>query len=145
KLDKPSSIKLFVGGIRVRPEPPFEYNHVFCMEGVFDHYNDPALLIRNGVKQEISLLSEVDSCHVEKFGPLEAFHTSGRTSTLPISYPELQTLEYKTIRYPGHAEKFKLLIDLNLTRKDYEVDINGNTINPRQVLLKVLDPIVELG
>ncbi|HLQ71092.1 MAG TPA: saccharopine dehydrogenase C-terminal domain-containing protein [Bacillota bacterium] len=145
KLDNADSIKLYVGGIPVRPEPPFEYNHVFSMEGVFDHYTDPALIIRDGVKQEITSLTEVERVHFEKFGPMEAFHTSGGTSTLSISYPYLNTLEYKTVRYPGHAEKFKLLVDLNLTRKDYEVDMNGEKVNPREVLLKVLDPIVELG
>ncbi|WP_174615921.1 saccharopine dehydrogenase family protein [Virgibacillus ihumii] len=144
KLDILEEIKLYVGGIPVRPEPPFEYNHVFSMEGVFDHYTDPALIIRDGIKQEITSLSEVERVHFEKFGPLEAFHTSGGTSTLSISYPQLKTLEYKTIRYPGHAEKFKLLVDLNLTRMDYEVDVNGQKVNPREVLLKVLDPIVDL-
>lgn len=145
KLDKLESIKLYVGGIPVRPEAPLEYNHVFSMEGVFDHYTDPSLIIRDGVKQEIPSLSEVERVYFEKFGPLEAFHTSGGTSTLSISYPHLQTLEYKTIRYPGHAEKFKLLVDLNLTRTDYQVDINGQQVSPRDVFLKVLDPIVELG
>ncbi|HLR40937.1 MAG TPA: saccharopine dehydrogenase C-terminal domain-containing protein [Virgibacillus sp.] len=145
KLDKANSIKLYVGGIPVRPGPPLEYNHVFSMEGVFDHYTDPSLIIRDGNKQEIASLSEVETVHFEKFGPLEAFHTSGGTSTLSTSYPELNTLEYKTIRYPGHAEKFQLLVDLNLTRMDYEVDVKGKKINPREVLLKVLDPIVELG
>ncbi|MEW9677144.1 saccharopine dehydrogenase C-terminal domain-containing protein [Lentibacillus sp. L22] len=145
KLDKLEAIKLYVGGIPVRPEPPLAYNHVFSMEGVFDHYTDPSLIIRDGVKREIPSLSEVEEVYFEKFGPLEAFHTSGGTSTLSISYPELKTLEYKTIRYKGHAEKFKLLVDLNLTRADYEVDVNGEKINPRQVLLKVLDPIVDLG
>ncbi|QKY71811.1 saccharopine dehydrogenase family protein [Lentibacillus sp. CBA3610] len=145
KLDELEEIKLYVGGIPVNPEPPFEYNHVFSMEGVFDHYTDPALIIRDGMKQKIKSLSEVERVHFEKFGPLEAFHTSGGTSTLSISYPQLRTLEYKTIRYPGHAEKFKLLVDLNLTRMDYSVDVNGQEINPREVLLKVLDPIVELG
>lgn len=145
KIDNLNTIKLYVGGIPVRPEPPFEYNHVFSMEGVFDHYTDPSLIIRNGNKQEVPSLSEVERVHFDRFGPLEAFHTSGGTSTLSISYPELNTLEYKTIRYPGHAEKFQLLVDLNLTRMDYEVDVNGQKINPREVLLKVLDPIVELG
>jgi len=145
KLDNPKSIKLYVGGIPLRPEAPFEYNHVFSMEGVFDHYTDPALIIRDGMKQEIPSLTEVEEVHFEKFGPLEAFHTSGGTSTLSISYPDLEELEYKTIRYPGHAEKFKLLVDLNLTRKDYEVVVDGDRINPREVFLKVLDPIVELG
>src|SRR5690625_1015058 len=145
KLDKATSIKLYVGGIPVRPGPHLDYTHVFSMEGVFDHYTDPSLIIRDGNKQEIASLSEVETVHFEKFGPLEAFHTSGGTSTLSISYPELNTLEYKTIRYPGHAEKFQLLVDLNLTRMDYEVDVKGKNINPREVLLKVLDPIVELG
>src|SRR5690625_3632029 len=125
KLDDVQSIKLYVGGIPLNTERPLEYNHVFSMEGVFDHYTDPSLIIRDGNKQEIASLSEVETVHFEKFGPLEAFHTSGGTSTLSISYPELNTLEYKTIRYPGHAEKFQLLVDLNLTRMDYEVDVKG--------------------
>ncbi|MRG86260.1 saccharopine dehydrogenase family protein [Salinibacillus xinjiangensis] len=142
KLDVAESIHLYVGGIPVHPEPPLEYNHVFSMEGLMDHYTDPALIIRNGMKQEIPSLSEVENIYFEKFGPLEAFHTSGGTSTLPHSFPHLKTLEYKTIRYPGHAEKFKLLVDLNLTRK--ELQVNGSTVYPRKILLKVLDPILDL-
>ena len=145
KLDIVKSIKLYVGGIPVNPVPPIEYNHVFSMEGVFDHYTDPSLIIRNGIKQEIPSLSEVEQIHFDKFDALEAFHTSGGTSTLSLTYPDVETLEYKTIRYPGHAEKFKLLVDLNLTRNDYEVEVNGQMISPREVFLKVLDPIVELG
>lgn len=145
KLDDVKSIKLYVGGIPVRPEPPLEYNHVFSMEGVCDHYTDPSLIIRNGIVQEIPSLSEIETVYFEKFGPLEAFHTAGGTSTLSLSYPNLETLEYKTIRYPGHAEKFKLLVDLNLTRNDYTVEVKGQEIKPRDVLLKVLEPIVELG
>src|SRR5699024_255762 len=145
QLDELTSIKLYVGGIPVRPEPPLEYNHVFSMEGLLDHYTDPSLIIRNGIKQEIPSLSEVERIYFEKFGPLEAFHTSGGTSTLSQSFPQLETLEYKTIRYPGHAEKFKLLVDLNLTRKDYEVEVDGHKVRPRDVLLHVLDPIVDLG
>ncbi|GGC94676.1 saccharopine dehydrogenase [Thalassobacillus devorans] len=144
KLNQAKSIKLYVGGIPVQPEPPFEYNHVFSMEGVFDHYTDPALIIRNGMKQEIPSLSEIERINFEKFGPLEAFHTAGGTSTLSYSYPYLDTLEYKTIRYPGHAEKFKLLVDLNLTRNDYFVEVKGAKVSPREVFLKVLDPIVDL-
>lgn len=144
KLTKVNSIKLYVGGIPLRPDPPLEYNHVFSMEGLLDHYTDPAIIIRDGKLQEVPSLSEVEPIYFEKFGPLEAFHTSGGTSTLSKSFPELETLEYKTIRYPGHAEKFKLLVDLNLTKNDYFVEIDGVKVNPRKVFLKVLDPIVEL-
>jgi lysine 6-dehydrogenase len=146
RLDQVDTISLRVGGIPVKPEFPLGYNHVFSMEGVFDHYTDPSLVIRNGHKTYIPSLSEVETIYFEHFGPLEAFHTAGGTSTLSRTFPNLQFLDYKTIRYPGHAEKMKLLVDLNLTRRDYEVEVvKGQRIKPREVLLKVLEPIVELG
>ncbi|MFG6149196.1 saccharopine dehydrogenase family protein [Halobacillus sp. B23F22_1] len=144
KLDELNSIRLFVGGIPVHPEPPLEYNHVFSMEGLMDHYTDPSTIIRGGKLQEVDSLSEVERLYFDRFGPLEAFHTSGGTSTLLKSYPSIDTLEYKTIRYPGHAEKMKLLVDLKLTRNDYEVEIDGVKVKPREVLLKAIDPIVSL-
>ena len=144
KIDRVESIRMYVGGIPVQPEPPLEYNQVFSMDGVLDLYSDPALIIRNGIKQEVPALSEIETVYFDRFGPLEAFHTSGGTSTLPLSFPDVNELEYKTIRYRGHAEKMKLLVDLNLTKRDYEVEINGKQIKPRDVLLKVLDPIVAL-
>jgi lysine 6-dehydrogenase len=146
RLDQVDTISLRVGGIPVKPEFPLGYNHVFSMEGVFDHYTDPSLVIRNGHKTYIPSLSEVETIYFEHFGLLEAFHTAGGTSTLSRTFPNLQFLDYKTIRYPGHAEKMKLLVDLNLTRRDYEVEVvKGQRIKPREVLLKVLEPIVELG
>ncbi|WP_077622871.1 saccharopine dehydrogenase family protein [Sediminibacillus massiliensis] len=144
KLDQLASIRLFVGGIPVQAEPPLEYNHVFSMEGLMDHYTDPSTIIRNGKMIEIPSLSEVERLYFDRFGPLEAFHTSGGTSTLLKSYPSIDTLEYKTIRYPGHAEKMKLLVDLNLTRNDIEVSVGKSQVTPREVLLKTIDPIVEL-
>ena len=144
QLDEAETIMIRVGGIPVKPEPPFGYNHVFSMEGVFDHYTDPSFVIRNGEAKYLPSLSEIETIYFDKFGPLEAFHTAGGTSTLAHTFPYLKHLEYKTIRYPGHAEKFKLLVDLNLTKLDYTVDVNGTTVKPREVLLKVLDPIVDL-
>lgn len=145
KLDSLKKLFLYVGGIPLHPEPPLEYNHVFSMEGVFDHYTDKSVVIRNGKLTKIDSLSEVERIYFEKFGPLEAFHTSGGTSTLIQTYSDIETLEYKTIRYPGHAEKFRLLVDLNLTKRNYFVEVNGTKVNPRKVLLEVLNPIVELN
>lgn len=143
KLESAQSIKLFVGGIPVKPEPPLEYNHVFSIEGLLDHYSNPALIIKNGSMQQVTALSNVESIYFDQFGPLEAFYTSGGTSTLPKSFPFLETLEYKTIRYPGHAEKFKLLIDLQLASKK-EMEVNGVKVRPRDVLVQCLKPILDL-
>ncbi|WP_080873779.1 saccharopine dehydrogenase family protein [Oceanobacillus timonensis] len=144
KLEEAASIQLFVGGIPVHPEPPLQYNHVFSMEGVLDHYTDPSEIIRDSTLTTVPSLSGIEPISFDDFGELEAFHTSGGTSTLTKSFPYLETLEYKTIRYPGHAEKCKLLVDLNLTKNHYDVVVDGVKISPRKVLLKVLDPIVAL-
>lgn len=145
KFDELHALQLYVGGIPVQPDNALGYNHVFSMEGLLDHYTDSSCIIRQGKESMVPSLSEVESIYFDEFGSLEAFHTSGGTSTLALSFPELHVLEYKTIRYPGHAEKFKLLVDLGLTKRNKTVDIGNVTVAPRDVLLKVLEPIVELG
>ncbi|MHA6258879.1 saccharopine dehydrogenase family protein [Sporosarcina sp. CAU 1771] len=145
KLDNVHSIKLYVGGIPVEPEPPLNYNVVFSLEGVFDHYTESSQVIRNGELKVIPSLSGIEHIHFEKFGELEAFHTSGGTSTLTESFPKVDTLEYKTIRYKGHAEKFQLLVDLGLLSRENVVMINGRAIKVRDVMREHLSAKLRLG
>ena len=63
----------------------------------------------------------------------------------PLKQVLLDTLEYKTIRYKGHADKFKLLVDLGLTNKKTIVNVNGNMVKARDVLKEVLTPQLLLG
>jgi lysine 6-dehydrogenase len=145
KLDQVKSIKLYVGGIPVNPEPPLNYNVVFSLEGVFDHYTDSSHVIRDGQLKEIASLSEIESIEFDKYGELEAFHTSGGTSTLTESFSHVETLEYKTIRYKGHAEKFQLLVDLGLLGRDNEVTVDGKKVKVRDVMREQLAPQLRLG
>lgn len=145
KLDRVDEIKLFVGGIPVHPEPPLEYNHVFSLDGVFDHYTDPSHVIREGELQEVASLSEIEPIFFEKFGELEAFHTSGGTSTLTETFSDVKTLEYKTVRYKGHADKFRLLVDLGFTDREKTVIVDNHEVKVRDVLREVLKPITALG
>lgn len=145
KLDKLKSIKLYVGGIPVKPEGPLKYNIVFSIDGVLDHYTDTSHVVRNGQLQEVSSLTEIEPIHFDGFNELEAFHTSGGTSTLTKTFPHVETLEYKTIRYAGHAEKFKVLVDLGLTNKDSTVNVDGHIVKTREVLKEALTPSLLLG
>lgn len=145
KLDRVSDIKILVGGIPVHPEPPLQYNHVFSLEGVFDHYTDPSHVLRDGMLLEVPSLSEVEHVEFEEFGELEAFHTSGGTSTLTDTFSDIDNLEYKTLRYKGHAEKFQLLVDLGFTDRDKTVTVEGQKVKIREVLREVLTPVTELG
>src|SRR5262249_49850447 len=70
----------------------------------------------------------------EPFGRMEAFQTSGGTSTLPDTYlGRVRELDYKTIRYPGHCARFKAMIDLGLCSSE---PVNG--IVPRKFFGEML-------
>ncbi|WP_342536847.1 saccharopine dehydrogenase C-terminal domain-containing protein [Sporosarcina sp. FSL K6-3508] len=145
KLDETETIKLYVGGVPVNPKPPLDYNVVFSLEGLFDHYTDPSRVIRQGSITELPSLSEVEALEFDRYGMMEAFHTSGGTSTLLESFPAVQTLEYKTIRYPGHAEKARLLVDLGLLSRESTIQVDGRPLRVRDVMMAHLTPQLRLG
>ncbi|MFE3576326.1 saccharopine dehydrogenase family protein [Lysinibacillus sp. NPDC059133] len=145
KLDEVESIKLFVGGIPTEPKPPLHYTRVFSLDGVFDHYTEPSKVIQKGKLQEVPSLSGVEPIYFKDFGVLEAFYTSGGISTLDKSFPNVQTLEYKTIRYKGHAEKFKLLADLGFLDASNKVEIENQEVSVRPVVREALKKKLELG
>lgn len=145
KLDSVESIKLYVGGIPTKPEPPLNYTRVFSLEGVFDHYTEPSKVIQDGKLKEVNSLSGVEPIYFNEFGVLEAFYTSGGISTLYKTFPNVKTLEYKTIRYKGHAEKFKLLADLGFFDKENKVEVDGNEVKVRDVVREALKKKLYLG
>ncbi|WP_301107214.1 saccharopine dehydrogenase C-terminal domain-containing protein [Sporosarcina sp.] len=145
KLDEANEIKLYVGGVPVKPKPPLDYNVVFSLEGLFDHYTDPSRVMRNGNITELPSLSEVEALEFDGYGAMEAFHTSGGTSTMLESFPYVETLEYKTIRYPGHAEKAKLLADLGLLNRESSIYVDGKPLRVRDVMMAHLTPQLRLG
>lgn len=145
KLDTVESMKLYVGGIPMKPVAPLNYTRVFSLEGVLDHYTEPSKVILNGQLTEVESLSGIEQVYFDQFGTMEAFYTSGGTSTLIKTFPKVKTLEYKTIRYKGHAEKFKLLVDLGFTEKENKVVINGTEVKVRDVVREALGKKLDQG
>lgn len=145
KLNEVDSIKLYVGGIPTKPEPPLNYTRVFSLEGVIDHYTEPSKVIQGGNLKEVKSLTGIEPVYFDQFGVLEAFYTSGGISTLYKTFPNVKTLEYKTVRYKGHAEKFQLLVDLGFFAKDNVVEVNGTEVNVRDVVREALKKKLNLG
>ena len=145
KLDEIESIKLYVGGIPTEPKPPLHYTRVFSLEGVFDHYTEPSKMIQKGKLVEVPSMTGIEPIYFDEFGVLEAFYTSGGISTLYKTFPNVKTLEYKTIRYKGHADKFKLLVDLDFLSKDNFVQVDGQDVSVRTVVREALKKKLELG
>src|SRR5438552_13571113 len=73
-------------------------------------------------------------------GELEAFHTAGGLSTMAFRYEgRIPTMEYKTLRYPGHATLMEAIRDLGLL--DLEpVELKGHRVVPRDVFIATVGP-----
>ncbi len=83
-------------------------------------------------------MTEVEELSFEGFPPLEAFQTSGGTSTLPDTFSgKIAELDYKTIRYAGHCEKFRTMTDLGLCSSE-EMVVDFAKVTPRKVFGELL-------
>ncbi|TMD69546.1 MAG: saccharopine dehydrogenase [Chloroflexi bacterium] len=139
RFERLDEIHIRVGGLPQTPKPPLNYQIVFSVEGLINEYVERARVIRGGRIIEVDSLTEVERLEFpQPFGVMEAFQTSGGTSTLPESFfGQVQELDYKTIRYPGHCEQFKLLVELGLASSE-EVELDGARITPRKILGEML-------
>jgi lysine 6-dehydrogenase len=133
------AVHIRVGGLPQNPKPPLDYQIVFSVEGLINEYVERARVVRGGEIVEVESMTEIESLDFpEPYGRMEAFQTSGGTSTLPETFRgRVRELDYKTIRYPGHCERFKLLIDLGLA-SSAEVEVGGARVSPRRLLGELL-------
>jgi len=136
-------IKLRVGGLPLKPKPPLNYQIVFSPNGLINEYIEKSVILKNKNIIKKKSMTEIEKIYFPKpFGILESFLTSGGTSTLPYTYRDkIDYLDYKTIRYPGHCEKFKVLIDVIL-RNEKSIKINGVEIKPRDFLIEILNKLL---
>jgi len=141
--DSVDYVKLRVGGLPKNPIPPFNYQFVFSPNGLINEYVQDAIILDNKKIVYKKSMTELEKITFPKtFGNMEAFITSGGCSTLPYTFRYIiKYLDYKTIRYPGHCEKFKLLLELGLGY-DKPIKINGVKINPREILIKFLEKVI---
>ena len=138
QFDEIEEIHIRVGGLPQDPRPPLNYQLVFSVEGLINEYIEVARVIRGGKIAEVDSMTEIESLSFEGFPPLEAFQTSGGTSTLPDTFlGKIRELDYKTIRYAGHCEKFRTMIDLGLCSSD-EIVVDFQKVKPRKVFGELL-------
>lgn len=138
KFDEIEEIHIRVGGLPQDPQPPLDYQLVFSVEGLINEYVEVARVIRDGQIREVESMTELEELAFDGFPPLEAFQTSGGTSTLPDTFlGKIKALDYKTIRYAGHCDKFKAMIDLGLCSSD-EIVADFVKVKPRKVFGELL-------
>jgi lysine 6-dehydrogenase len=141
QLDAVESVRIYVGGLPQEPQPPLNYQVVYSLEGVLDYYTTRSWVLRDGERTQVSALSEREPVDFPApVGTLEAFHTAGGLSTMAFRYEGvIPEMEYKTLRYPGHAEIMETIRDLGLLDVD-PVDVKGIKVSPRDLFVTVVGP-----
>lgn len=139
QLDTADSVKLRVGGLPQHDIPPLGYTLLFSPYGLINEYVEESIILEDGQVVSKPSMTGLETINFPSpFGELEAFLTSGGTSMLPYTYKDsIKNLDYKTIRYPGHCKKFKVLLDMGLAREK-PINVNGKQITPRDLLATIL-------
>lgn len=140
-LDKTLKAIIYVGGLPVIREWPYEYKAGFSPIDVIEEYTRPARYIENGQEVVKPALSNPELLNFKGVGTLEAFNSDGlRSLAKTIDAPYM--IE-KTLRYPGHIEKMAVLRDTGFFNKK-KIEVNGQMISPLELTSKLLFPKWEL-
>ncbi len=115
QVPRTERVRILVGGLPQQPRSPLNYQMVFSAHGLLKEYAEPVTILRGGVITKVEPLTELETLDLPGVGTLEAFLTSGSSSTNPWTYEgRLQAFEVKTLRYPGHCEQIRVLRALGL-------------------------------
>ena len=141
QLDTVETVRIYVGGLPQNPEPPLNYQIVYSLEGVLDYYTTLSWVLRNKKRTQVKALSEIEAVYFGgSLGELEGFHTAGGLSTMAFRYEgKIPTMEYKTLRYPGHARIMEAIRELGLLELE-PVDVKGVKVVPRDLVVAAMGP-----
>ena len=117
RFDDVKTIKMRVGALPLYPTNALRYNVTWSVDGLINEYCNPCEIVFNGKPILAPALEGLESVMIDGVA-YEAFNTSGGLGTLADTLAgRVQDLSYKTLRYPGHAEIMKLLLQgLELAR-----------------------------
>jgi len=136
-LDMTTKVRIYVGGLPVKRELPWEYKAVFSPADVIEEYMRPARIMENGKIVAKEALSDLETMSFKCCGPLEAFNTDGLRSLLKtIPCPDMVE---KTLRYPGYSQKIMLLKNSGFFNTE-TLDIKGQKIVPLDMTCSLLFP-----
>ena len=141
-FDRVDRFACMVGGLPAIRRLPWEYAAVFSPIDVLAEYTRPARLRDGGRDVERPALSGVELVEIDGVGTMEAFETDGlRTLLVNSTVPDMVE---KTMRYPGHAERIRLLRDAGFLGEE-PVDVGGLQVRPIDLTAALLFPAWRLG
>ena len=135
KFTKLRDIELRVGALPRYPNGLMGYSFTWSPAGVINEYINDAEVIHNGTRKTVSSLDGIEVINIEG-QEFEAFTTSGGLGTMCETYEgRVDTLNYKTIRYPGHASLMRFML--------YELILKNKRELIEQILTEAKPPVQE--
>ena len=118
EFDTLRDVQMRVGALPIYPTNALKYNLTWSTDGLINEYCNPCEAIIDGSLRETLALEEIEEFSLDGIG-YEAFNTSGGLGTLCDTLAgQVENLNYKTVRYPGHRDIVKMLIrDLRLGQR----------------------------
>jgi len=116
-FDELNSVKLRVGALPQHPNNVLKYSLTWSTDGLINEYGNMCHSIVDGKEVDVLPLEGLEKIEIDGTR-YEAFNTSGGLGSLGETYGDrVQSMNYKTIRYPGHCEQIRLLMNgLKLNR-----------------------------
>jgi len=139
-LDEVEQAIILVGGIPEKAIGPLGYKVTWCVEDLLEEYARKAKIVKDGKLVEEEALNGLELVEFPGVGKLEAFYTDG-VRTMHSTIRGVKNMWEKTLRYPGHAEKIKLLRDLGFFD---ETKLEGIDVSPRELTIKLLEKNLSL-
>jgi len=133
---KIDSYLCYVGGLPKKKFWPWEYKAPFSPCDVIEEYVRPARYKENGFEVIKPALSDPELLDFEECGTLEAWNSDGLRSLIK-TLPNIPNMKEKTLRFPGHIEKARILRESGFFSQE-PVEINGTKITPLQMTEKLL-------
>ena len=130
QFDQIESVKLRCGALPQNASNSLHYAFTWSVDGLVNEYINPCETLKNKVLTLVPALSEIEEIEIDG-KRYEAFHTSGGLAGLATHYAgQISQMDYKTIRYPGHANKMNFLLkDLKLeNNREQLIDLLTNAI-----------------
>jgi lysine 6-dehydrogenase len=145
-LDEVHEGVIYAGGIPVQRTPPLEYQTVYSLVSMFGAVQRPARIWREGAWGEVEAFTGLELlAFPPPVGSLEAYYTDGLASlVLTMDNKFRDTLEGKTLRYPGFAERVGFLKRCGLLEME-PVEVGDVEMAPRDMLIRQLTPLLRLG
>jgi len=137
KLDRVESVHMLNGGLPEKPVPPLGYVITWSVKDLIDMYSRKVTIVKEGKVTKVEAMSGLEEITFPRVGKMEAFYTDG-LRTLLHTVKDAKDMWEKTLRYPRHIQKIKLLKTLGFF-DEKPVEIGNISVSPRELTAKLLE------